>query len=249
MRKATRAAQMAGLVIAALLLVSCTSETRINPLNSTSIGGSGVMVTENRSALPFDELVLSAAGEVHITFGAPRSVSVTVDDNIMPYLETAHSGPQLDIKLLDGTSAHDYDLTVDIVVEDLQSLRLQGAGRILGSNLLQGDDVSLALTGAGTIDLNLEVDMINTLFTGPGTIMLAGSATKHTCQMTSPGALKAFELATQNTFIALGGPGSAEVHVTDTLYASLSGIGSVFYRGDPVITGSQSSVGRVIDSN
>ncbi|MDH3890461.1 MAG: DUF2807 domain-containing protein [candidate division Zixibacteria bacterium] len=235
--------------VIAMLCVSCSEDNQSNPLTSSTIKGSGVLETESRTVGDFDELTLSAAGKVNITFGVPQSVTVTVDDNIMPYLQTGHSGSHLDIRVQDGIDARDYDLVVDLVVADLKALELAGVGSMGGHNTLQTEHIDLALTGAGTIDLDVEVSTVSTLFSGPGSLTLTGTADTHTCEMSSAGDLHAFELSTGTTDVTLSGVGSAEVNVSESLDANLSGLGSVYYRGNPTITGTDTGLGGVIDAN
>lgn len=235
--------------IAILLCTSCSEEERNHPLMSTTIRGSGVMETQSRTVSDFDEVVLSAAGEVNISFGSPQTVSVTVDKNIMSYVETVLTGSRLDIRIKNGVNAMDYYLVVNIVVPQLKNLELRGAGSITGQNLLRTDDINLTLTGVGSIDLYTEASIVNTLFTGPGTVTLRGTTDNHICTMSSMGTLRAFDLATGVTAMTLSGSGNAEVNVSDTLRANLSGLGSVYYQGNPTIIDVRTGLGRVIDAN
>ena len=108
-------------VVAALLglMAACSDSDKRGPTTSDALRGSGVLTIQHRSLPPFDELVLSAVGDVIITFGSPQIVTVTVDDNIMPHLVTEHTGTQLTIGIEEGVNAVDYDLTVNVVMTDV----------------------------------------------------------------------------------------------------------------------------------
>jgi hypothetical protein len=236
----------------ALVCVSCSdneSDYSLNPFDSTKIKGSGIMTTQARDIPDFNELIINAAGEINITFGSPRSVTVIVDDNIMSYIETVHQSNKLEIIIEDGIDPVDYDLVVNVVVPSLSELTLGGAGTITGTNTLQTDHVDLTLDGVGSIDLSVDVTSLNTNFTGPGNITLSGSSVNHECEMSTVGRLKAFDLTTSKTLIDLRGIGKAEVHATDSLNVDITGLGKVYYQGYPVISGDNKGPNNVIDSN
>ena len=243
----TKQVALAVALLAALCL-SCGGGDD-NPLAPTVIQGSGVPTTESRTVAIFDEVTFTAVGDVNITFGLSQSVSVTVDDNIMQYIQTVHSGSQLIIRIQDGINANDYGLSVDIVMADLDAANLTGVGSIVGQNLLPTDDVSLSLSGVGTIILDLEANSVTSILSGVGNIVLSGAVDNHISILSGVGDLNAFNLETDTTIFTLSGQGSAEVNVTGFLNVTISGIGSVFYRGSPTINAVITGFGQVIDAN
>ena len=237
-------------VVAALLgLLAGCSDNKRAPTPSDAIRGSGVLTTVHHSLPPFDELVLSAVGDVSITFGSPQSVEVTVDDNIMPHLVLNHSGTWLDIGIDQDINAVDYDLTVDVVMTDVESLTLAGIGNIVGQNQLQAESVALTLAGIGNIVMDTECNLLNTLLAGTGNLELSGSTAKHTTVLAGSGTVAAFELSADTSLVTIAGEGNIEVTTIDRLGVLITGTGNVSYRGNPSITCSITGTGQVIDAN
>ena len=53
-----------------------------------TINGSGDIVTESRDVSGFDKVALAGFGDVTIEVGDEESLTVSTDDNIMPYVTT-----------------------------------------------------------------------------------------------------------------------------------------------------------------
>jgi hypothetical protein len=234
-------------VVALLMLqVSCDND---DPISSRTMVGSGVPAVEVRTVAVFDEIVLETVGEVTITQGSPQSVSVTVDDNIMPYLQTVVSGGRLTIRMQPGTAARDFDLTVEIVVSNVNFLSLVGVGSFMATNELEGQTLELDLSGVGSFLLTVDVDRLTSVFSGVGSYHLAGAAAHHSYTMSGVGDLLALGLVTDTSSIVLSGQGSGWVHAIDQLNVTITGTGSIHYRGHPDINAVITGTGQLIDTN
>ena len=75
-------------IISMFLLVFVSSACSAVPVFSSTIEGSGNIITEERYVSGFDRLTLSGFGEVSVEQGATESLTVCTDDNIMPYVQT-----------------------------------------------------------------------------------------------------------------------------------------------------------------
>ena len=72
------------LIVVALFTLSIASACGVG----RTLRGSGDIITENREVSGFDRVSLSGFGEVTIEVGEKESLTVTTDDNIMPYVHT-----------------------------------------------------------------------------------------------------------------------------------------------------------------
>lgn len=239
---------IAGSAILLGLFAAC-SDTKRYPIQSDAIRGSGNLISEIWRVIPFDELIMSAAGNINITSGSANAYSITVDDNIMPHIEHELSNGSLTFRIAEDVDAVDYDLTIDMVVSGLESVIMAGAGNITGQNQLQTDELNLTLAGVGNIEMDIDCDLLRTVMAGQGNFELSGSATRHTCVLAGVGNVSAFELATNTSVVTIAGVGNVEVAASDRLDAIIAGIGDIQYHGDPNLTVSISGVGRVIDAD
>ena len=244
MKKST--VSLVGLALIAFT-ISCSE---FDPIISPGrITGSGKLATQIRTMPDFHSVHMTTAGKVYVTLGAEQEVSVTVDDNIQEYVTTSVSGGALVIGIKPGSQLSNFDLTVNITITDLEGLSTSSAGSIESKNKFVADFVTLALSSAGSIRLNLEADELNSVLSSAGNLTLSGSVVNHQAWVSSAGNLRAFDMITDTTIVNVSSAGNAEVYVTKLLEATITSVGSVFYKGNPEIRQTVTSLGTLIDSN
>ncbi len=234
--------------------LSCNNSSTIDewqpsPVAPGNIQGSGTPATETRVLPAFEEIVLLATGDINVTQGAPQSVSVRVDNNVMPYIETVHSGSQLEIRTRSGVTLANYDLTVNVVMTDVSLLHMAGVGSIVGQNTLMVDRLDLNLSGVGSMSLVCIAESLFTSHGAVGDLVLSRAADLHSIALGGVGNVTAFGLATDLTTVVLVGQGNAEVRVLDSLDVIIAGTGSVLYHGTPIVTSVITGTGAVVDAN
>lgn len=214
-----------------------------------SIRGSGTIITQVRTLPEFHAIEMSTAGTVYITYGDTQKVLVTVDDNIMDYIIVSAQNGKLFITTQQHVRLNHFHLVVEVTMTDLTELVTSSAGSIIGKSPFIADEVNLTLISAGDIRLDLTADQLNSKILSAGDLYLSGSAREHAAVLASAGDLHAFNLRTDTTRINLSSAGHAEVTVLRLLDATISSIGSLFYKGNPVIYQRISGPGRLINAN
>ena len=189
------------------------------------------------------------AGKINITYGTTQSVSVTVDDNVYEYFTTEVRNGKLVITKKSNARLRDYELIYDITITDLEELMVNSAGSFVGTNKFEVDNVVLTTNSAGSITLELEADRLLSYVNSAGSMDLWGSVDEHRAYVSSAGNLHAFNLETNTTIINLSSVGCAEVYATTTIDATVSSLGSLYYKGNPQVFQTVTSFGRVINSN
>jgi len=242
------------LIITLLLGLSLTTscfihDKTISPDEPEKLRGSGQLMTEERVESDFNSVHISTAGEVKVTFGTKQEVLVTADDNIIQYITTKVSNGKLIIGIENDVSLSNFKLIVEVTMTDLEELSTSSAGSIIGQNKFKADRVRLFSSSAGSIWLDLEAGELNSNLSSAGSLILSGAVTNHQAVLSSAGSLFAFDLNTKNTTITLSSAGNAEVYVTNRLDATLSSVGSLFYKGNPVINKTVTSIGKVYNVN
>jgi hypothetical protein len=97
--------------------------------------------------------------------------------------------------------------------------------------------------------MNTTAHIIESTISGSGRIHLGGSAFEHRINISGSGDVRAFDLATTNTYVKISGSGNSEVWTTNYLDVIISGSGSVYYRGNPQINANISGSGGVFNAN
>lgn len=212
-----------------LLAVALLTACGFNPITTsgvTRVTGSGKVVNETRHVSGFDGLIIEGAGQINIDRTGTESLSITTDDNLLQYVDTQVRGGRLVIEfkpkiIFDRVS----DLSFNLTVKDLNSLQVTGAASIDAQNL-QGDQMTVNLDGTGATNLAGKVDQLTVSLNGMGTF-------------------NSENMQTKRATVSNDGASAAIVRVSDSLNATLSGIGSIEYIGNPQVTKNISGPGAV----
>lgn len=206
-------------LIGALLLSSCI-------ILVNSVNGSGFIIKEERAVSNVTSVVLSGVGDLRIRIGEFESLIIETDDNLMSNITTQQNGSTLIIDTNRGIGLNpSKDIIYTLVVKDLKSIELTGAGNISAVNI-DSNIFTAKLFGAGNMNLGGYADSLIIEHGGTGNI-------------------KALNLQASKALVRLSGVGNVEVWAEETLDVKLSGIGDVEYRGHPFLTTSVSGLGSV----
>jgi hypothetical protein len=212
-------------VLVAAVIIAVVNVDRSGEPSASSTIGSGVSVTDRREAGPFNVVELAGANTVVIHVGAPRSVAVTGDDNLVPRVTTVVQDGRL---VIDNTGSFttNADMSVAVSVPSLESVKLGGAGTVTVDGVAS-EDFSAELTGDGTLVASGNVERLTVVLAGAGTLDL-------------------HDLVAADGTVQLEGTGTIRVHATTTLDTTLTGTGTILYRGDPAVTMHQTGTGTVV---
>lgn len=216
-----RPALTLGLTLAALPIAGCTSITL-----GGGASGSGNVKTETRSVSGFSRVALDGVGRLTITQTGVESLSITADDNILPYIDstvtgdTLHLGPKPGVAVV-NVARLDYRLTV----KNLSALSVSGAAAV-------------AASGINTTSLTVSLG-------GAGDFTVAGRADSQDVELSGAASYKARDFATKSATVRVSGAGSATVAVSDRLDAHITGVGSITYYGNPNVIRDISGVGTI----
>jgi hypothetical protein len=204
------------LVVALGAVIACGGEnTDTRPDTGTdTIEGSGVVVTETRSVEAFHGLRLDNVGRVVLSPAAAAGVVVEADDNIVESVRTAVVDGVLEVGLAPG-SYSDITLVFHVSAPLLDRLELTGAGTI-----------------AGTV---ADVASLDVVISGSGSVTLAGTAEQATVTLSGAGAFHGYDLLAAECVASLDGAGLVEVTASDSLDATVDGLGSIRYDGAPAL--------------
>jgi len=173
--------------------------------------GNGNVVTDTRTIGQFSNVEASGGLQIEWRPGSP-TLSVTTDNNLLPYIDTTLIGNKLRIHTREHLMPT-HGIKVVIVSQSLNAAKLTGAVR-LTANEISGAKLFLESTGASHITLR-------------------GTVGELLADMTGASRLEAKELQTKTAEISTTGAANADVAVTDTLRVSITGAGKVTYSGNP----------------
>ena len=177
------------------------------------IRGNGHMVTQEQKLEPF--INVDAGGAFRIEWhSGPPTASVTIDENLMQYVEMEVRDRVLYIR----TRRHIWSrrsAKVVLTSNTLEGASFSGASQ-LTAHQLTGSKFYLETSGASKATLDGAVDELIANITGAGD-------------------LRAESLQTKTAQVSVTGAGDARMAVSDNLKVSITGAGKVEYIGDPHI--------------
>jgi hypothetical protein len=192
----------------------------------SGVRGSGKIVTESRNVSGFNAIEFAGDGQLLIEQTGTESLSITADDNILPYLISEVRNGRLILREKEYT---DLDPTGNIVFK-------------LTTKNLNGIDFA----GDGSIDAKgIQSDEFRINISGDGRVTVNGVAERQDVHLSGDGQYTADSLTSKIGDVHLSGDGRAVLVATDKLNVDLSGDGTVEYIGNPVVTQHVSGDGSV----
>jgi len=227
---------MRALILIGLLLLSGCS---------FCIEGSGKLVTKDDYVVSyFDSVDLHGSADIFIKQGKSNSLKVVAEDNVIGNLKFDIDKQTLTIT--QKSCVHSlHGVKIYLVMNDVKKVGVSGSGDVFTENTVSSPDLTLALSGDGSFDMDLDVDDLETMISGLGDVTLRGVADRHTYSVSGSGELNAFDLKTAYTTIAISGSADAEVDAEQELDVKISGSGDVLYHGDPMVDSAISGSGSV----
>jgi hypothetical protein len=198
-------------IICLLLLVAFGAGCHISGFGG-GVRGSGNRVTEKRDVPGFLSIEVSGAYEVEVVAQKERSLEITGDDNILPFVKTEVKGNVLRI----GSSKNfniNRPVTIKITVPDLEGVSTSGASKI---------DVSGSKNSAFDVDSS-----------GASKLSIAGETKKLKIGTSGASNIEAKELHAEKVDVESSGAGYVSVYATVQLDASASGAAHIDYYGNP----------------
>jgi hypothetical protein len=191
-----------------------------------TVTGSGKVVTEPRNVAGFSAVSLDGSGRLVVEQTGTESLTVTGDDNLLPYIETKVSGHTLTLGETSGTNiSPSKDIVFKLTVKTLDNIGISGSGAA-DVKSLQGTNLKIDISGSGEISADGAEDDLN--------VDISGS-----------GRLRGDTLRSKRARVDISGSGRAALAVSEKLDANVSGSGTIEYVGDPQVHQDISGSGSV----
>lgn len=179
------------------------------------VRGNGRVKDQSRNIMEFDKIDAGGAFTLKVKVGPSPSLKITAEENLISYIRTNVKGNTLVIDTKKNISPR-KEIYIEITTPSLKSVDASGANNITVYGI-NGSDFEVDVSGAGSVNLSGEVDRFRADLSGAGSI-------------------NAKDLKAKDVRVSVSGAASADVYAKDYLDASVSGVGSISYYGDPAKT-------------
>ncbi|MEL6721324.1 MAG: head GIN domain-containing protein [Bacteroidota bacterium] len=192
---------------------------------------SEVIISEERSIESFEQVIIEGIANVYLEYDENTSLIVEANDNIIDRIRTTSDGRNLRIET--DFELKNYDkATIDVYVTNpkLSVLMNEGIGDISIRDFEDLEELRIMNEGVGNIEVR-------------------GTAKQLTLNTSGVGEFNGFNFLVTTCVAQQSGVGNIEVNVEDDLRGELSGVGHIYYKGNPEINVQRTGVGTVIDAN
>jgi RNA polymerase sigma factor (sigma-70 family) len=212
------------------------SDEANNPKNGDNIVGSGKMETKEFPVSKFSTVDAGATFHVEITQAEAFKVSVTSDDNVLPYIKVNNENGKLMIVLSgEHKSFQNATFKAQVSLPALDGLELSGASKATLKGIKCDKTFKARLTGVSEIDGELNAQKATFELDGATHIKVKGSANTVSIKGSGASHFPLADFAVENADVHLSGACKATVNAKKNLDYSLSGACSLHYVGNPSI--------------
>ncbi len=182
----------------------------------------------------FESLSIGGNYEVILIKDDDNKVIIETDNNLHDFINIEVFNGTLNINNIHQLKSSE-GINIEVHYGKLNDIFSTGTSHINNEGILISDQLSINLSGAGAIDLEVDVNELKTNLTGAGVMSVSGEADYLETHISGAGGLRAFELITNNAEINVSGLGGVEVFTNEKLVITISGLGGVIYAGNPKI--------------
>jgi Putative auto-transporter adhesin, head GIN domain len=220
---------MEGSAMTKLRLMACVAfAAMLAACAFDSIEGSGKIVTDTRAVSGVSAVSVSGSGRLIVEQTGTESLTVTTDDNLLPYIKTEVRSGRLELGVQDNSMTNlrpSKDIVFHLTVKQMNDIGVSGSGEADVKGLVQ-DSLKVGISGSGSVTAHGNADNLE--------VGVSGS-----------GQYRGADLAAKRATASVSGSGDVVLAVSDSLEANVSGSGSVEYVGNPRVTEHVSGSGSV----
>jgi hypothetical protein len=197
--------------------------------------GSGRAITEEYDFSGFTRVNVGSAFEVDVNQGDNYAVAVTVDDNIVQYLDVRLDGDTLRIGLK-PTIRFGFRNTVlraEVTMPELEGLDVSGATRTRVNGFSSDKMVEIEVSGASQLTGDVSSSEMNIEASGASRVELNGETGRLDARASGASTLRLQDLSSTDTRVNASGASTIVVNPSGRLTGDASGASTVRYSGSP----------------
>jgi hypothetical protein len=123
-------------------------------------------------------------------------------------------------------------MNIYISMKNINELQVNGGGKIIAENSIASNNLTLAVNGSGSMDIDVKGENLKAEVSGSGSLALRGYATILNGLISGSGNINAFNCSLENAQVKVSGSGNCELTVANTIDAVVMGSGQVKHKGN-----------------
>lgn len=157
-------------------------------------------------------------------------------EDVFPYIDVDVKGGELFINTTDkqkNITKLFKSVTIKVFFKSIHSVALSGTGSVNMEKRFKASELTATLKGSGNMNLDIDCAAFIGKMHGTGELKASGIAGKGIVDVDGVGGFNGYDLVTSDMTVSVSGVGGAKVYATEKLTATLNGVGSIRYKGDP----------------
>jgi len=222
-----------GASLAGILLCSCNKD------GSRCLSPSGRIIIQDRHISEFDSIRVLDNVDVILVQDSMNRVQVEAGENIIGGIRTELSGRELVLSnsnMCNWMRSYSKPINVYVSVKNLLKINYDGSGDIHCTDTIRTGYLKLEMWGGcGNINLKINVDDGYFIqYMGTATLVVSGICKISNVHAGDYGLLNLGALKTGYTFVTNNSSNDCYVSAIHGINATISSIGNIYYKGDPV---------------
>jgi hypothetical protein len=200
--------------------------------------------TRTYKVQPFTKIYLEGGYKVILEQGTQPGLRIKTDKDNFEYIDVQSDSESLSLKI--KKKHFDFnELVLYITFKDLEKLVIEGGISLETKGYVDLKDFYLHVEGGANIEMNMKANKLQVIGEGGVKFEFDGIADELNATISGAGYLDAIDLKTKRTDCKIEGVGAASVYATETLNATISGVGKIRYKGDPQVFKKIEGIGLV----
>ena len=232
--------RLTSLIFALGLLVSKLFATPVMPIQQKWDDED----TRTYNVKPFTKIYLEGAYKVILEQGQYSGLRIKTDEDNFQFIDVQSDAESLSLKI--SKKHFDFDeLILYVTFKDLEKLVIEGGISLETKGYVDLKDFYLHVEGGANIEMNLKANKVKVIGEGGVKFEFEGIADELDASISGAGHLDAIDLKTKRCEFKIEGVGAGSVYATETLIATINGVGKIRYKGDPQIYKKIEGIGLV----
>lgn len=209
--------------------------------------GSGKITTRRVVVQEFSDLDIEGVFNVYLKQDKLTRLEVLTDENLQHLVQVEQIKDVLYIKTDPDGDYSATQMDIYITTPDITYINLEGVTALYCESALELSNLQIDKNNTGNLQLNAKLNTLTLNSSGTGEINLVGKAERTVINNSMVGDIYAFDFYSTSMKLTHDGTGDVEIYVLEDLDVALTGIGDVYYKGNPksITHSSEHRVGRL----
>lgn len=239
------------LSVSLIIFSSCEKN---DDIATECIKGKGALITSKLLTANFTGVDLAIPANISIRQGVTKVIEVKGHANMIDLLSTKVSNGIWKIEFKNDICTEDLKLSFVITLPTIDKIILSNSGNIVVENFSNQKSLNIDVSGSGNLTLNKfeGISKFDVSLNGSGNISTNSDiSTLKVLNLTNTasGNYSGFSISANDCTVSSSGSGNCELTSKNMLNVTITKSGDVSYKGNPKITKSITSTGKLIDAN